>query len=86
MALSLGVSRGSKIDIGSHLLEVMSVMVDHAVRVRINGRSFDLTEKQRTEVAPDVFISYGRGPTQSNGPSARLAIEAPRSMEITRRP
>lgn len=45
-----------------------------------------ITDEERTEIMPEVYMSMGF-PTSANGsPSHRLAIEAPRSIKITRLP
>lgn len=88
MALSIGVQRGSKIKVGQRLLTVLDLEPMVHVLVDVDGHRHAVTDKQRTEIMPGVFLSLGlnpgRKPPPWAAPSARLAFEAPRSIEITR--
>lgn len=88
MALSIGVQRGSKIKIGDKLLTVIDLEPRVHVLVDVDGQTHSVTDKRRIEIAPGVFLSLGMNPSGKTPkwvpPSARLAFEAPRSVEITR--
>lgn len=83
MALSLGVQKGSMIKIGSKELEVLDIDYGQAVCVRYNGKVHFVTDKQRTELGPNIYVSYGLSRNHMV-PSARLAFEAPREVGILR--
>jgi hypothetical protein len=86
MALSLGVSRGDRIDVGGHILEVKEVwgFVEMVIRVSLDGApAVVVIEQSPLELIPGVSVFVGRGKTQSKG-SYRLAFEAPLSIRINR--
>lgn len=64
--------------IGGHLLVVRDVLSATTVRVEFGGRDVLVTDQQREELMPQVFVSCGV--------SGRLAFEAPRSIRIERVP
>lgn len=88
-ALSLGVTIGSKIKIGEQLIEVTNVVGAMDTTIKAGGKTFVITDSERKEVMPSVFMSVGwseqtkdaRYPTFS-----RLLIEAPRALRISRVP
>jgi hypothetical protein len=87
MALSLGVSRGSKIQIGHLLVQVEAVYPPNAMVVTCEGKAHHVTDLERVKLAESVYLSYGKS-AKDNGhhpqASGRLAIEAPKSIKITR--
>jgi hypothetical protein len=87
MALSLGIHQGMKIQIGPDFVTtIVEIARGSAIRVTgQNQKEFLITDKQRTEVFPEVYMSYG-SPTADlhDFRGTRLAIDAPRSMKITR--
>lgn len=83
MALAIGVSPGSKIRVGSSVVEVQTILKRVAIVIIVGGIQFTITDSQRTEILPDVFVSYGSSARESDG-LARLAFEAPREIRITR--
>lgn len=84
MALSIGVQKGSKILVGGTPVNVTDIAYGHSVRLQVDDDEFLITEQERTEILPEVFVSYGKNPEKMNQPSARLAFEAPRSIRILR--
>jgi hypothetical protein len=86
-ALSLGVQAGSKIKIGKSVLSVLQVLnTGLQVRVFVRGRFYTISDDERVEVLPNVFIfcgvSAGRGWNMPN--KSKLAIEAPTDILIDR--
>ena len=85
MALSLGVTDGSKIRVGTEILEVVSIVGTAHIQVRVADKNHLITDCERTEVLPGVFVSCGRNDDRQFAASfSRLAFEAPRSIEIKR--
>lgn len=84
MALSLGVHKGSKVRVGSKNLEVLDIVYGETVSVRFDGHVHQVTDKQRTEIMPNVYVSYGLSRKETTLPTARLAFEAPREIAILR--
>lgn len=86
MALSLGVRKGFKWKVGNAILRVQEIINAKTIIVTINnGRAYTITDKERTEILPDVFVQCGVPDgvfVEEN--SSRLAVEAPRSIEIER--
>ena len=91
MALSIGVSVGSKIIIHEgvagvppHVLEVKALTQPNLIVVSLDGgKDILVTDKARTEILPTVFVFAGIGHSGSGG-SNRIAFEAPQSIRITR--
>jgi len=82
MALSIGVSVGSKIDVGGHLLQVKEIAPHNLIVISIDkGEDMVISELSRTEILPTVFVFVGVG--QSGGGN-RLAFEAPKTIRINR--
>jgi len=82
MALSIGVSKGSKIDIAGHVLEVKDIAKGNLIVVSIDGGNDKIISEQASiEVLPEVFVFAGIGP---GGSSNRLAFTAKRSIPIHR--
>lgn len=83
MALSLGVHEGSKIKVGDVLVSVQTIVNGNEVEILYGDQQHLITDSERTEVAPNIFISCGvrdnRFPNHS-----RLAFEAARNVPITR--
>lgn len=88
MALSLGVKRGSKIRFSQkQILEVLEVKSAEEMVIDVDGTRFTITDKERTEVLPTVYVFCGRvtkGQAAQQQKYARIAIEAPRSIDIDR--
>jgi hypothetical protein len=67
--LSIGVSTGSKIDVGDHLVEVVSVVKSgfkdtdpSLIVVRVDGgKEQIISDQMRTEILDEVFVSTGMG-------------------------
>lgn len=91
MALSIGVRRGSKILIGAapdgtggELLRVIEVPKFNEVRLKFQGTTHTITDKERVLIAPNVYVSCGAQQQQDYEEYSRLAFEAPRSIKINR--
>jgi hypothetical protein len=86
MALCIGVSRGDRINVSGHILEVKDVSgwVEMMIIVSVDGAPVVvLTEQSSVELIPGVKVFVGRGKTHSKG-TYRLAFEALRSIRINR--
>jgi hypothetical protein len=82
MALSIGVSVGSRVDVGGHVLEVRALAHPNLIVLGVDGGpDVVITEEARKEVLPEVFVQTGVGPT---GTGNRLAITAPKAIRISR--
>lgn len=85
MALSIGVSKGSKIQVGANLLRVLEVQDSRHVSIQYGEQRHLITDAERTEVEPGVFLSCGiRQDKETTSNSSRIAFEAPRSVIINR--
>lgn len=84
MALSLGVTKGSSIQVGGSIIEVVDVLHGTHVQVVIGQQKFLITDCERTEVLPNVFLSCGVSEEKSFGSFSRIAIEAPKEVKIRR--
>lgn len=85
MALSLGVSVGSMITIGTNALHVLDIEDGTKIKIQINADAeYTINDQERQEVLPDVFISCGVSSPTRGHRTSRLAIEAPRSIQIDR--
>lgn len=88
MALSLGISNGSEIEITKGdkvtLLVVNSINGSSKAQIDVGGEVFNITDLERTEILPEVFVSFGKGASARGYRSARLAFEAPLSVKINR--
>ena len=84
MALSLGVHKGTVLRVGGDLVRVAALGPGVRAVLEVQGKAgqFLVTEDQRTEVVPKVYVSFGRN--SNNNPSPRLCFEAPREISITR--
>jgi hypothetical protein len=86
MALAIGVRKGGVVFVGSHRLEVLSI-VGLTMQVRtfpLGGTPSDLevTELETIEVFPEVHICTARGKHKDG--CIRLAFEAPNDIRIVR--
>lgn len=78
MALSIGVSVGSKIDVGGHLLQVKALVHPNVVVVTIDrGNDIVISEGRTEDVLPGVKVQVGLG-------GNRLAFHAAKSIRISR--
>jgi hypothetical protein len=88
MALAIGVHgdgrthRGTKILVGEKMLEVRRITAPGVIVCQLDkGPEFIVTEVERTQIMPDVFVQAAE-PNPAIG--ARLTFEAPRSIKISR--
>jgi sRNA-binding carbon storage regulator CsrA len=82
MSLSIGVSTGSRISVGDHVVRVKSINSPNLFVVDIDGgNEVVISEREKIEVLPDVFVQSGVG---QKGGGNRLAFDAPRSIKISR--
>lgn len=78
MALSIGVSVGSKIDIGGHILQVKSLVHPNVVVITVDrGDDIVISEGKSVEILPGVKVQSGSG-------GNRLAFHAHKSIRISR--
>jgi hypothetical protein len=85
MALSIGVSKGSKIQVGKNLMRVLEVQDSRHVSIMYGNTRHLITDTERTEVEPGVFLSCGiKQDKETMMNSSRIAFEAPRSVIINR--
>ena len=82
MALSLGVSVGSRIDIAGHLLQVKALVQRKLIVVTVDGgNDVVISDKDRKEIVPGVWVQVGVSERAKN---IRLAFEAPKTIRISR--
>lgn len=82
MALSIGVAVGAQIEVGDSMVIVQEIMgktmalqIDHHPPVLVS-------EMERTEILPDVFVFVGARTSGTGGCANRLAFEAPPHIKI----
>lgn len=90
MALSIGVRRGSKVQIGGEqgdTLTVLEVLAPGRVRVRFKDREILVTSKEKAILSPQVSIQCGEdGEVFTGEHESRIAFHAHRSIPINRIP
>lgn len=88
MALVLGCKLGSGIRIGTvdgtTMVTVSTIDPELEVQLEVTDRLFKITDQERTEIMPDVFVSLGSGSSTKGDRYCRLVFEAPRSIRIER--
>lgn len=90
MALSIGVTVGSRIQVGNDYVEVREVLTTELVSVTVNGDDPILIgNAEQTEIAPGVFLFCGvdlkvNGKNLPDSHHSRLAFDAPLSVKINR--
>lgn len=84
MALSIGVSQGTKIMVDDHELLVEDVPKATLVQVLFQGKKYLVSDEERIEIYPSVYMSCGLSDERKHDHNSRLAFEAPRSIEIYR--
>jgi hypothetical protein len=87
MALSLGVSEGSQIRVGTNIVTVHATRATPGtlvISVSVDGGPIiDLDELHKVALLPDVDVFVGRDP-ERNKQSFRLAFIAPKHIRIDR--
>jgi hypothetical protein len=88
VALSIGVKKGRKIKFllpskVERTLVVLDVLSSKRVLVEFGGRQLVVTDEERHELMPGVFVSCGMI-RESPPRESRLAFEAPREIRIER--
>jgi|KBSSwiStaDraftv2_1062776.scaffolds.fasta_scaffold31759_4 hypothetical protein len=82
MALSIGVSVGSRIDIAGHLLQVTALVQPRLIVVTVDGGDdVVISDKDRKEIVPGLWVQVGIGQV---GGCNRLAFEAPKTINVSR--
>jgi len=82
VALSIGVSVGSRIHVDGHLLQVNKLDQHKRIWVTVDGENdVVISDEDRQEIVPGVWVRVGIGQT---GKRNRLAFEAPRAIRISR--
>jgi hypothetical protein len=80
IALSIGVSVGSKIDVGGHILQVKALVHPNVVVITVDrGEEILISEGKTVEILPEVRVQSGVG-------GNRLAFHAPKAIRISRVP
>ncbi len=78
MALSIGVSVGSRIDVGGHLVQVKALVSPNVVVITVDrGDDIVISEEKTVEILPNVKVQSGLG-------GNRLAFDAPKTIRISR--
>lgn len=80
MALSIGISKGSRIDVDGHEVRVKAIN-GALIVISVEGKDFLVSDQKRVEILPEVYVSTGIG---KKGGSNRLAFEAPLRVRISR--
>jgi hypothetical protein len=88
MALSIGVSVGSKVDVGGHVVQVKTLVRPNKIVVTVDNGAEIVINESRTQILPTVFVFVGIGQVQQQKKQGgnRLAFEAPKSIRISRIP
>lgn len=81
MSLVLSLHAGQDFFLDDTQVMVDEVLSDQHFRVSCEGKRFDVTDQEATEVLPDVFLSAGDRPQSG---IARVAIDAPHDVLILR--
>lgn len=82
MALSIGVSVGSKIEVGGHVLHVKALVPPSMVVVTVDrGEEIVISDGKTVEILPGVRVQSGTG---GNRQAFRLAFHAEKSIRISR--
>jgi hypothetical protein len=82
LALSIGISVGSKIRVGNDIVEVVGTAKPNLIVLKVNGgEDIVVSDLRSTEILPRVFVFSGMG---QNGGSNRIAFECPREIRIQR--
>ena len=81
MALSIGVSVGSRIGVDGHLLQVKALRHQNLIVVSVDkGKDVMVNDREGTEILPFVFVFCGAA---AEGEGNRLAFDAPKSIRIS---
>lgn len=86
MAWSTGVKRGDKIKVAGTLVLVKEVLPGKAVVIVVGADEHIITDQERVQIIPSVFVSLGKIPVNGANSGSRLAFEAPRSIKLQRVP
>lgn len=77
MALVLGMEVGQSVYIGKDKLTLEKIITPQRFRVKLEGslmdQIFEITDKERTEILPDVNVQAGKS---GNMQVVKIAIEA----------
>jgi membrane protease subunit (stomatin/prohibitin family) len=85
MALSLGVQAGSRLKIGSTMLQVLKILDGgRAISIKVNDHTYEVGNQRKIEVLPSVFVFCGVVGGWSSPTKSKLALDAPRSIQIAR--
>jgi hypothetical protein len=81
MALSIGVTVGSKINVGGHRVLVKELINPGLIVITVDsGDEIVVSENSKVEILPGVEVQTGAG----NGKNRRLAFHAHKSIRISR--
>lgn len=89
MSLILGVTKGDKLYINESVLSIIETAEDKRhIHIKLEDKDFLLNDREFIEIAPTVFACVGKAKhaTTLHGHAMlpRLAIDAPRSINIQR--
>lgn len=84
MGLSLGVKKGLRIKVGSAMVAIQKVENHNLITVDVDGKEYVITDQERVEVLPSVFLSCGQKDLRGTATYSRLLFEAPRTIRIER--
>lgn len=84
MALSIGVKAGARLTIGDKNMSVVKVVTPALIKILVDGKEFEITDLESTQVLPDVRISAGLWSGKGSQLYTRLAFEAPYHIRIER--
>lgn len=90
MALSIGVSKGSKLTVGDIKLEVLDHLHGEVVYISCeypdkSMKKYTVGELERVEIGPEIYVFCGKSSSLENiNKPPRLAFEADRSVIIKR--
>jgi hypothetical protein len=82
MALSIGVSAGDRINVGGHRVRVKAIVNPMLIVLKVDDdKEFLISDKENTEILPDVRVFAGIGRRSVGN---RLGFIAPKRIAIVR--
>lgn len=85
MALVLALQQGRSFYANDTQVKLSKINNPQSIRLTIVGtamdRSFEVTDRERVEVLPDVFVQLGSG---SSLTMAKVVLEAPKAVKLWR--
>lgn len=88
MALALALQEGRSFYVGDVQISVERIIAPYRYKIRVHGAIdtiMEVSDRERVEVLPDVFISAGHPwEKEGSGRWVKAIIEAPMSIKILR--